>query len=65
VKKISFIVEGGKTITLIRLTRSGKSTLFNLLKRFINPSEGSIKINSQNISNIILRSLRENIAVIP
>ena len=46
VKKISFIVEGGKTVALIRLTRSSKSTLLNLLKRFIDPSEGSIKINS-------------------
>ena len=46
VKKISFIVKGRKTITLIRLTRSGKSILLNLLKRFINPSKGSIKINS-------------------
>ena len=64
-KKISFIVKGGKTITLIRLTRSGKSILLNLLKRFIDPSKGSIKINSQNISNVILRSLRENIAIIP
>ncbi|OCK88853.1 uncharacterized protein K441DRAFT_586618, partial [Cenococcum geophilum 1.58] len=45
VKKISFIVKGGKTITLIRLTGSSKSTLLNLLKRFINPSKGSIKIN--------------------
>jgi ABC-type multidrug transport system fused ATPase/permease subunit len=46
VKKISFTVKGGKTITLVRLTRSSKSTLLNLLKRFINPSKGSIKINS-------------------
>ncbi|XTI82066.1 hypothetical protein V2W45_1226915, partial [Cenococcum geophilum] len=46
VKKISFIVKGGKIITLIRLTRSGKSILLNLLKGFINPSKGSIKINS-------------------
>ena len=65
VKKISFIIKGGKTIMLIRLTRSGKSTLLNLLKRFINPSKGSIKINGQNISNIILRSLQENIVVVP
>jgi len=65
VKKISFIIKGGKTITLIRLIRSSKSTLLNLLKWFINFSEGSIKINGQNISNVILRSLRENIAVIP
>jgi len=57
VKKISFIIEGKKTVTLIRLTKSGKSILLNLLKRFIDPSEGSIKINGQNISNITLRSL--------
>jgi len=57
VKKISFIVKGGKTVMLIKLTRSSKSTLLNLLKRFINSSKRSIKINSQNISNVILRSL--------
>ena len=45
VKKISFIVKGGKTITLIRLTRSSKSILFNLLKRFIDLNKESIKIN--------------------
>jgi len=65
VKKISFTVEGGKTVALIRPTGSGKSTLLNLLKRFIDPSKGSIKINSQNISNVTLRSLQENIAVVP
>ena len=65
VKKISFTVKSEKTITLIKLTRSGKSTLLNLLKRFIDPSKGSIKINGQNISNITLRSLQENIVVIP
>jgi len=65
VKKIYFTVKGKKTIALIRLTRNSKSTLLNLLKRFIDPSKGSIKIDGQNISDVILRSLRENIAVIP
>jgi len=65
VKKISFIVKGRKTVALIRLTGSSKSTLLNFLKRFINPSKGSIKINGQNISNVTLRSLQENIVVIP
>jgi len=46
VKKISFIVEGGKTVALVGLTRSSKSTLLNLLKRFIDPSKGSIRIDS-------------------
>ena len=45
VKKISFTVKGGKTIILIKLTKSGKSILFNLLKQFIDPSKGSIKID--------------------
>jgi len=49
---------------LVRLIRSNKSILLNLLKRFINFSERSIKINGQNISDVILRSLRENIVVI-
>jgi ABC-type multidrug transport system fused ATPase/permease subunit len=46
VKKMSFTVKGKKTVVLIRLTKNSKSTLLNLLKRFINPSKKSIKINS-------------------
>jgi ABC-type multidrug transport system fused ATPase/permease subunit len=46
VKKISFTVKGRKTVALIKLTKSGKFTLLNLLKRFIDSSKRSIKINS-------------------
>jgi len=64
VKKISFTIEGGKTVALIGLIKNSKSTLFNLLKWFIDPSKENIKINGQNISDVILKSLRENIAII-
>ena len=56
-EKISFTVESRKTVALVRPIRSGKSTLFNLLKRFIDFSKESIKIDGQNISNVTLRSL--------
>ena len=46
VKKISFTVKNGKTVVLIKLTGSSKFILFNFLKRFIDFSKGSIKINN-------------------
>ena len=43
---------------------AGKSTILNLLPRFYDPQEGSIKIDGQNISKIRLSSLRKNISLV-
>ena len=38
---------------------AGKSTIINLLPRFYDPQEGSIKIDNQDIKKISLKSLRK------
>ncbi len=43
---------------------SGKTTLVNLLLRFFDASKGAIFIDSQNISEIRIRSLRKHIGMI-
>jgi subfamily B ATP-binding cassette protein MsbA len=43
---------------------AGKSTIINLLPRFYDPQNGSIKIDSQDISKIKLSSLRKNISLV-
>ena len=43
---------------------AGKSTIMNLLPRFYDPQEGSIRIDSQNIKDISLSSLRKNLSMV-
>ena len=43
---------------------AGKSTIINLLPRFYEPQEGSIKIDNQNIKEISLQSLRKNLSMV-
>ena len=43
---------------------AGKSTIINLLPRFYDPQEGSIKIDGQNIKEVSLHSLRKNFSLV-
>ena len=43
---------------------AGKSTIINLLPRFYDPQEGSIKIDNQNINNVALSSLRKSLSMV-
>ncbi len=44
---------------------AGKSTLVKLLMRLYEPTQGTIKIGSTNISNLEVNKLRENISFVP
>ena len=43
----------------------GKTTLFNLATRLIDPISGRVTIDGQDVSNLKLESLRDKISVIP
>ena len=64
-KNISFIVPFGKKVAIVGPTGAGKSTISRLLFRFYDPSEGSIKINQENLKDIDQQSLRQKIGVVP
>ncbi len=64
-KDISFHIESGKTLAIIGLTGSGKTTIINLLGRFYEPWEGEILIDGVDVRRIDLKTLRENIAYVP
>ena len=64
-KNITFHIEPGKTLAIMGLTGSGKTTIVNLLGRFYEPWEGEILIDGIDIRKIDLRTLRENIAYVP
>ena len=61
--KISFKTTKLK-IHIIGESGSGKSTIFNLISRFIDPKKGNIFINDVNIKDVSLFSLRQNISLV-
>jgi ABC-type multidrug transport system fused ATPase/permease subunit len=64
-KGASFKVATGSKVGVIGRTGAGKSTLFNLLHRFIECKEGEILIGDSNIKDLPLFELRQSIATIP
>ncbi|MDP2162437.1 MAG: ABC transporter ATP-binding protein [Flavobacterium sp.] len=57
-KNFSLTVPKGKTVALVGQSGSGKSTIANLLTRFYDVNEGSIKIDGTDIRDFNLKSLR-------
>jgi subfamily B ATP-binding cassette protein MsbA len=51
-------VPKGKTVALVGQSGSGKSTIANLLTRFYDVQEGSVKIDGTNIKDLTIESLR-------
>lgn len=62
---ISFSVEPGQTVGIIGGTGSGKSSLVNLIPRFYDATEGSIRLMGRPIQEYSREALCENIAVVP
>lgn len=65
IRDLSFRAEPGQTIAMVGATGSGKSTLLKLLFRFYDVTEGSIKIDDQDIRNVSFASLHQHIGVVP
>jgi ATP-binding cassette subfamily B multidrug efflux pump len=63
-KNISFSVKEGETIALVGATGAGKSSIINLLSRFYEYNKGAITIDSIDIRDYELGSLRKNIGVV-
>ena len=57
-KNVSFTINKGKTIGIIGKSGSGKSTIAQLLMRFMDVNSGSILINENDIKTINLNQLR-------
>jgi len=63
-KDVSFKIPAGKKLAILGTTGSGKSTIINLIPRFYELNEGSIKIDQTNIRKFLLKDLRKNIGIV-
>ena len=61
---INFCAEKGQTIGIIGGTGSGKSSLVNLIPRFYDATDGTVKINGHDNKEYQTENLREHIGVV-
>src|SRR5690625_2400344 len=59
VNRASFSVNKGEIFVIMGLSGSGKSTLVRLINRIIEPTEGSILIEGEDLSKMDSTSLRK------
>lgn len=63
-KNINLTVKRGEMVALVGTSGGGKSTLVNLLERFMDPTEGVILIDGVPINEMALKDLRNHIALV-
>jgi len=64
-KDISFKVNAGETVALVGESGVGKSTAMELVSGYYFPSKGKVLIDGYDTKETSLKSIRENIAIVP
>ncbi len=57
-------VKAGEKIALVGPTGAGKTTVINLLTRFYDVNEGSVKVDGEDVRSVTMHSLRSEIGVL-
>jgi subfamily B ATP-binding cassette protein MsbA len=61
---VSLIVPKGKNVALVGPSGGGKSTLMDLIPRFMEPKSGEILIDGHNIQSVTTESLRDQFGIV-
>ncbi|MCL4127589.1 UNVERIFIED_CONTAM: hypothetical protein GTU68_008881 [Idotea baltica] len=63
-RDLSLVADSGKTTALVGASGAGKSTIFNLLTRLVDPQQGSVKIGGIDVRDMSLPDLRQLYSVV-
>jgi subfamily B ATP-binding cassette protein MsbA len=62
---VSFEAKQGQVVALVGPSGAGKTTIANLIPRFYDPKMGRITLDGHDIRDVTLKSLREQIGIVP
>ncbi len=64
-KGLNLRVKPGEKVAIVGTTGTGKSTLVDLIQRFYDPQRGRVTIDGYDLRNVDLKTLRQQIGVVP
>ncbi len=63
-KGVSFTAQPGQTFAIVGPTGAGKTTIINLLPRFYDVTEGSVKIDGVDVRDVKAESIRRQVGIV-
>ncbi len=63
-RSIDLTIQPGQTVGIVGVSGGGKSTLINLLPRFLDPTTGQVCLDGVDLNDWDLKSLRRQIAIV-
>ena len=64
-QNLDLTIDAGELVTLAGPSGIGKSTLVSLIPRFLDPWDGSVRIDGIDLREVTLASLRGQIGIVP